>query len=198
LKALVFDADGVVIVPPYGFMRYCQSDPVLSRADLGGFFRGEFVWCLRGQADLKAVLPAYLERWGWPGGVEAFLEVWFRAEHTLDYALLRRIQTLRWSGFSCYLATQQEAYRMAYLREAMGLAVAFDGTFASCELGHLKSEDDFYRKIEAEIGLEPQQIWFFDDAQGNIETARARGWRAYLYSGQADLEREIPHFAGRI
>jgi len=195
LRALVFDADGVVIVPPYGFMRYCQSDPVLARADLGSFFRGEFVRCLRGQADLKAVLPAYLECWGWPGGVEAFLEVWFRAEHTLDHALLGRIQTLRWSGFTCYLATQQEAYRMAYLREAMGLTATFDGTFASCELGHLKSEEDFYRKIEAKIGLEPQQIWFFDDDQGNIETARARGWRAYLYSGQADLEREILYFA---
>lgn len=197
-RAVLFDADGVVIVPPYGFMRYCQTDPVLALADLGEFFRGEFVECLRGRADLKAVLPAYLERWGWRAGVEAFLEIWFRAEHTLDHALLGRIQTLRAQGVRCYLATQQESYRMAYLRDAMGLAGVFDGTFASCELGHLKNEGTFYQSIEEELGLEPGQIWFFDDAQGNIEAARARGWRAYLYSGQADLEREIPHFAGRI
>jgi putative hydrolase of the HAD superfamily len=83
------------------------------------FFRGIFQECLIGNADLREILPSYLNEWGWKDGVDSYLKHWFDSENLPDHALIKRAQELRKSGIKCYVATNQEKYRLAYLRETM-------------------------------------------------------------------------------
>jgi putative hydrolase of the HAD superfamily len=52
IKAVVFDADGVII-PPFRFAAYLEREHGLTPAHTGEFFRGIFHDCLVGRADLQ-------------------------------------------------------------------------------------------------------------------------------------------------
>jgi putative hydrolase of the HAD superfamily len=180
IRAYVFDADGVLI-PRFGFDNYLQRAYPEIAAQRSAFFREAFPPCIVGQADLREVLPPYLERWGWPHTLDDFLARWFECEGEIDNELAAVIQRLRAGGAPCYLATNQERHRAAYMREQMGLGALFDDIFASAHLGACKPEPAFYAAVTQAIGVAPEQILFWDDAPANVEGARAYGWQAQLY-----------------
>ena len=131
---LLFDADGVVIIGEHAGDAFAREHGI-AREMTRPFFEGEFLDCLVGQADLKQVLPPYLNAWGWSSTVEEYLDYWFKVEHSVDEALLAEIDRLRESGTPCYLATNQEHYRSAYLEDAMGMGRHFDAVFSSAASG---------------------------------------------------------------
>lgn len=85
---LVFDADGVVITPPHRFMAYMQNILHVRREDSDAFFRGAFIDCLLGRADLKESIAPFLPRWGWKGSVDALLQCWFNVENNVNHELV--------------------------------------------------------------------------------------------------------------
>ena len=72
IRSVLFDADGVVILPNR-FSAYLERERGLTRERMQGFFRGIFEECIVGRADLRVVLPPFLAAWGWHDGVDAFL-----------------------------------------------------------------------------------------------------------------------------
>ena len=180
IRAVLFDADGVV-VHPNRFGEYLAREHGLTHEHTREFFQGIFLECLVGRADLKTAMAPFLTRWGWPGTVDAFLERWFREEDAPDERMLAVIADLRQRGVPCYLATNQERYRLAYMREQMGFGQIFDGIFASAEIGAIKHDRAFYAGVTAALGLPADAILFWDDSAGNVEAARAYGWNAEHY-----------------
>lgn len=184
--AYIFDADGVLI-PPWGFANYLKRAYPEIAAQTAEFFRGPFLRCVVGQADLKEVLPPYLEKWRWPHSLDEFLARWFESERTIDSELAAHIRRLRAAGAPCYLATNQERYRAAYMRNEMGLGALFDDLFVSAHLGVAKPDPTFFatvsRAIDHAHGIPPTRIFFWDDAPANVEAAQAAGWQAKLYTG---------------
>ncbi|MCB0139116.1 MAG: hypothetical protein KDE50_04325, partial [Caldilineaceae bacterium] len=65
IKALLLDADGVVIFP-WRFAQYLAREHGITPAQTRGFFGGVFLDCLVGRADLKEELPPFLAQWNWP------------------------------------------------------------------------------------------------------------------------------------
>ena len=61
IKAVLFDADGVIVYPQLQFSKYLETQYGITRAMTAGFFQGAFDACLTGQADLKEALPAFPE-----------------------------------------------------------------------------------------------------------------------------------------
>lgn len=53
-----------------------------------------------------------------------------------------------------------------------------DAHFASHLVGVLKPDPRIYAHLEAQTGVEPSAILFFDDHPPNVEAARGRRWRA--------------------
>lgn len=182
IQAILFDADGVVIVPPHLFYHYTHDTLHIPREATDRYFTGLFMGCLRGQADLKETIAPFLPQWGWQGSVDTFLQTWFQIEHQIDERMVQHINQLRQRGIFCGLATNQEQYRVAYMKQQMGFATLFDGSFASCEVGALKMESQYFATVTQRLGLAPQQILFFDDSLRNVETARAFGWLAEQYT----------------
>jgi putative hydrolase of the HAD superfamily len=197
IQALLFDADGVV-VHPFRFAEYLAREHGLARDDTRDFFQGIFLECLVGRADLKTAIAPFLARWGWPDTLDAFLQRWFIEEDVPDQRMLAAIADLRRRGMPCYLATNQEQYRIAYMRAQMGFGQIFDGIFASVDIGAMKHDQAFYIAVTAALRLPADTILFWDDSAGNVAVARAYGWHAEQYvdfaTFQAAMQRYLVAF----
>ena len=70
-----------------------------------------------------------------------------------------------------------------------------DFAFASQRLGHAKPSPAIYRHVEAETGVDPPSILFFDDLKENVEAAAARGWVAERVPR---CDNPVPWMTGRL
>lgn len=189
IKTLLFDIDGVLVMGE-AWHKALASAYGITQDMLSPFFQGPFQACLVGKADLKEELAVVLPRWHWPHSVDAFIDYWFHQEGlVLNEQLLQTIQHLRHQGLRCYLATQQERYRISYILHDMGFETLFDGLFSSVQLGCLKSEPRFFTGILATLhGCQASEVCFWDDAPLNVATARSIGMLAEVYSDFADFQ----------
>ena len=69
IKAVVFDADGMVVKGDRPSLRLARDYHVPMKK-LNLFFDNEFKDCVLGKRDLKEAVAPYLPKWGWEGSVE--------------------------------------------------------------------------------------------------------------------------------
>lgn len=195
VEALVFDVDGV-LVEPWGFANYLKREYPHIAPQTAEFFRGIFHECLTGKADMRAELPPYLEKWGWPHSLDHFLQVWFEAEREVDARLIAAVQQARAAGIRCVVATNQECYRVEYMREQMGFNNYFDGIYSSAALGEKKPDRRFFEAVSRGLNVPVGQVMFWDDSQANVDAARAHGWQAELYTDYALFAEQFRQVTG--
>lgn len=194
LQVVLFDVDGV-LVNAEQFSKRLARDYGIVQEMTASFFRGRFTECLIGKADLKQALITHLDQWGWQGSVDDFLHYWFDSEHRIDELLVHEVQQLRQRGIRCYLATNQEKYRTAYILEQMGCAERFDGMFSSAHIGYMKHDAEFFAHVLHELADVPaNHILFWDDSPGNVATAKTLGIQAELYGDFADFKQKMAHY----
>ncbi|MBU0978371.1 HAD-IA family hydrolase [Patescibacteria group bacterium] len=189
-KAIIFDTDGMVVITNMFSVKFCEEYQVSYEVVLP-FFKNEFQPCLIGEADLKEQIKPYLEKWGWKKSVDDFLEYWFKAEHNIDKRVTDLIEKLRLVGVKCYLATNQEKYRTEYIRNQMGLGKIFDKIFSSAEVGFKKPQSEFFDKVMNEIGLEKNEVQFWDDTEKNVLGAKDFGIDARQYRNFEEFQKEM-------
>ncbi|MFO7710672.1 MAG: HAD-IA family hydrolase [Candidatus Woesearchaeota archaeon] len=192
----IFDADGVVIRGDMFSVRYAK-DYGIPAEELLPFFKGVFRDCIVGKADLKTEIEPWLSRWNWHGSVDDFLEYWFKSEHQIDERVVARIEQLRKQGYPCFLATNQEKYRIRYMKEQMGFDRLFDKIFSSAEIGYQKPQPEFFKYIIRELKVPPQDIIFFDDSESHVKEAEEQGIDAYLYTRFSDFESTLKKILSR-
>lgn len=193
ITTLLFDVDGVLAVGD-GWATEMARNYGITDEMLQQFFHDQdrpFYKCMIGQADLREEIAPYLTQWGWQHSVDDFLTYWFEQENVVDQRVLQVIAELRRRGHKCYLATNQEHYRTAYILDEMGFAPLFDGMYSSASLGIAKPEPGFFTAILADIDVsEPATVLFFDDRPDNVAAAREAGLQAEVYTGyEAFLEK---------
>jgi putative hydrolase of the HAD superfamily len=194
IKAICFDADGVVVYPQMQFSKYLKAEHGISPEMTRGFFRGTFNDCLVGKANLGEVLPTYLQDWKWKGSVDEFIATWLQQDHVVDLRLINEIQHLRQNGIICCLATSQERNRAEYMKTKMGFQDTFDYLFFSCEIGLQKPDHAFYQHIEKVLNVEKESILFWDDLEVNVIAARENGWKAEIYTAFSEFEKIMNKF----
>jgi len=191
IKALILDADGVVIKDhEYFSVRYKRDfGKSLNDEVITNFFRNEFRKASIGKADLKELLKERFNEWGWKGTFNELLEYWFRGERALDERVLEITKKLRSKGIKVCLASDNEKYRAEYLLNEVGLKSQFDDTFFSCSLGHTKSEPEFFQAVIKKLKLKPEEIVYFDDDPKNVANAKKVGIDARVYKSVSQLEK---------
>ena len=191
-KVILLDADGVVLKkgPEYFSERFCREygGPV---DEVRAFFKNEFRQCQVGKADLIQELDKRLPGWGWDKSTQEYLRYWFANDVVLDKEVLKVAKEIQGKGIECYLTTDQEIYRSEYL--AVQLFGKLNGAWFSCDLGVPKSDPEFFKEIirRWEGRYKPEEIWYWDDEQSNVDAARAAGINAYLYTSLDDLKRGV-------
>jgi putative hydrolase of the HAD superfamily len=197
VKAILFDADGVIVSPMMQFARHLAEVYGITPDTTRNFFHNVFDECLLGRSRLEEVLPPFLIEWGWPDSLEAFIAAWLREDHHVDARLADAIRACRRSGALCGLATLQEHHRAEYMRREMGFEQLFDRLFFSCELGCLKPDPKFYQRIERDLGLPGRAILFWDDLAWNVAAARDLGWNAEVYTGFEGFQEKMANYSFR-
>jgi putative hydrolase of the HAD superfamily len=67
------------------------------------------------------------------------------------------------------------------------VSAAFDTLLFSCELGETKPSRKAFEAALTRLGAAPDRVFFVDDSSRNVDTARAMGLRAVVYTGPVDL-----------
>jgi putative hydrolase of the HAD superfamily len=193
---LVLDLDGVVVT---GHADGGRWDKHLAR-DLNlrpellqeHFFKPLWKSVLVGDAGLHETLAHIWPELQCETGPQDFIDYWFAADSAVDHDVVALVGAWRQRGGKCFLATNQEHCRAAYLWATLGLSTRFDGQLYSADLGAAKPDSRFFARVVERLGVaEPSEIRFLDDALANVEAAAAAGWDARHYRGIDDLRHAI-------
>lgn len=76
----------------------------------------------------------------------------------------------------------------ALAHELSSIDAAFDRCLFAWRLGIGKPEPEAFGLVSTELGVEPQQVLFFDDSQDNVDGALAAGWQAHRFTTVLDLQ----------
>lgn len=184
------DVDGVIVAHPDGrrWDHAMEADlGVSAQAIQTEFFAPNFLDIVLGRADLHDRLAPVLARIAPHLQASQFTDYWFEKDSHLNQALLDELAGYRAKGIELHLATVQEHMRADYLWTTMGLRERFDAIHYAAALGCKKPDPEFFAVIEARTGLRCDEVFFIDDAPGNIAGAQAHGWRAALWTGERRL-----------
>jgi len=181
IKVVLFDVDGV-LVNGVKFAETLQKDYGISRDQTRDFFRGKFLDCLIGKADLKKEIKPFLKKWKIQLSVDEFIQYWFRSENSVNDSLIEMVKKLKANGIHCYLATNQEQYRVDYILKEMGFAKLFEKVFSSTYVGVRKPEVKYFEKIIGELQVSKDEVLHWDDISRFVEGARQFGINAELFT----------------
>lgn len=190
IKAVIFDADGMVVTGTR-FSDRLARDYAISTDKTVDFFTKAFPDCVLGKADLKEVIIPYLKAWGWKGTLDELLKFWFAGEHLADNRFATVIEKLNAKGIKCYLATNQEKYRLAYFKSEMGLGKIFEEIISSNSIGFKKPSKEFFENIAKVSNCKPEEVQYWDDRPVNIEAGKNFGFEARLYDKYENFEKVI-------
>ena len=191
-KAYLFDGDGVLIRPPRLFSEVYEERHGLRSGSLQPFYDESFQQAIVGKADLKELIERRRDLWCGDEDVQTLLKDWFTAESYVDDRLVSLIQKIKSQGALVCLATNQERYRAAYVKDVM-VPSLFDKYFFSSRLGVSKDEPKFFEIVLSELqkdrpGLLPGNILLIDDRQKFLDAAAQTGMATLLYSDSSQVQ----------
>lgn len=96
------------------------------------------------------------------------------------------VKSLRENGYGIYLLSNASA-DFHIRREGIPALSLFDGVLISADYKLLKPEKEIYEALYKEFDLKPEECFFIDDVQKNIDGARATGMDGHCYY-HGDLE----------
>lgn len=191
-KVILFDADGVVIAKRQKYFsdRLVDDFGIFSE-DATDFVKNALSPAMKGKIDLKQEFPLYLKKWNIEKTVDEMFEYWWSAENKVNKDVLTTVDQLRQKGIKCYLASDQEKNRAAYIMDGMGLRPHFDGSFVSYELGLQKHDKEFFERVLQELKISPEEVLYWDDDQKNVDVAQSVGITSRFYNSHEDFVSEM-------
>lgn len=181
LRAVLFDADGVVQETNPEFRARLEAlcpEPRRAADFIAEVFAAEKP-CATGEEDFAEALDAVMRRWRCTVTLAEALACWECV--TPNDGVLEVIRSIRESGTTVALATNQQNYRAAFMRGSLGYAAHFDELLISCEMGAAKPASRYFELATARLGVDPGEALFIDDAPNNVQAAQATGLHALQY-----------------
>lgn len=199
IKAVLFDADGVVVKKDDYFSEIYAKKYGVHLELLSEFFKGDFQDCLVGKKDLKEVLPPYLSKWQWNQTLDDFLHFWFTSENNIDSDIKDVISLLRLKTDMIFLATKNEKYRVEYMKTEMGFDKMFNEIFSSADIGYTKEEIGFWAVVMAKLkdympDIAKEEVLLIDDDLDNLKIAKDFGMEIIHHKSGENLLTNLNDF----
>ena len=189
IKTVIFDLDGMIYQEKDLFSNRLAKKQNLPKEKIMPFFQDEFKNCLTGKKDLKKAIQPYLTEWKWKGSVDSLLDLWF-GSGKMNKEMADLIHKLRSRGLFCVLCTNNERYRMEYLKSKYNLTDLFDEILASYEIGTCKPQQKMFDRIKM-ISSPVRSILYFDDREENIERAKDSGLDAVHFESIEQFKEQL-------
>lgn len=182
--AILWDADGVLQRHGEDWMEQYAACGGVPDDFIDDVWEAELPLLAGG--DFRAAVQKIASRHGVEVPTEVLLARW--RGMTLVPEVVELVRELRCSGVGGYLATNQNDYRCAWMREHLQYDGLLDGAFYSCELGAAKPSAEFFAAILGRLDLKPDRVGFVDDNPANVDGAAALGLRALHWCHDDGME----------
>lgn len=167
-RAILWDADGVL-----------QRIP-LDTWDLAVSVVSQIPGALTGAKVDEAAIRTLAHDAGLDDRVRDVLSVWWTFD--LIHPALDIVAKLREQGIASYLASNQDSYRAACIRERTLYGQILDGAYYSCDLGVAKPSPAFFNHIASDLSVPHNELLFIDDHPANVTGARSAGLNAECWT----------------
>lgn len=203
-SVICFDIGGVLVRICRSWVEACEEAgvPVYAREWLTGeqaiaarslvmraYQNGE----LNTDAYYEGMLRA-LERHYTLDEIASIHDAWLLEEYSGIRELVAELGKLSGVTTACLSNTNERHWNV--LAPAGGTArfpsvLALEHRFASHLMGASKPEPKIFLDFQRQIGAEPADILFFDDADANVLAARGQGWRAETIDPLGDTSSQL-------
>jgi putative hydrolase of the HAD superfamily len=108
--------------------------------------------------------------------------------------MIERVRDLRDHGYVTGILSDQTHW-LDILDEQYHFYIAFDHVYNSYYLGKGKRDASLFTDVANDLGMQPAQILFIDDNDGNVQRARDAGMQSLVYVDRegflAELEKVL-------
>jgi len=126
---------------------------------------------------------------GFDGDIEEFARIWCECLRPVEPMMMLAAQ-LR-GRVRQFILSNTNPFHGQWLRDHLPCFAAMDGHVFSYEVGLLKPDRRIYELSLQRFGVQPQRAVFVDDAQANIEAARAVGLHAIHHRDAEDTRQQL-------
>ncbi len=109
--------------------------------------------------------------------IELDVACWFK----VDERILMLAADLKKAGYEIGILSNMPIDQVAAYKNLDSWMGAFDHLFLSAEFRMAKPDREIYEYVMRETGKTPQEIFFIDDKDENIEAASQIGWQTFFY-----------------
>lgn len=109
-------------------------------------------------------------------------------DHWHEYNMTARpemgdlIRDLKAKGYGIYLCSNASVRLLTCYKKVLPSIDCFDGILFSAEVLCMKPQKEMYGHFFDRFGLKPEECYFIDDLQNNIEGAKACGMDGYCFA----------------
>lgn len=181
IRVIIFDAHGVILNGKR-FSTVLEKKHGIPFSQTLHVLKAAIEHIISGNPNAAAEVEAYIHRYGWERKAEEFAKYWFATEQYVDKELITYVMKLRHLGITCCLATNQDNYKTKFMKERMGLSLAFDKIFSAGEIGYKKPDPRFFHAMmESFVGLSKEEVLYWDDTELTVKAAKDFGFHAEVY-----------------
>ena len=195
-KNIVFDFGNVVgkFDERHILMQFCSSEedyedllPVLFSSGWLGLDEGTIDYEQYAK-DCEAQLPEHLRE-----NCRAFFRSWGECVDLFPQTLAF-IQELKARGAQIYLLSNASTYFADYALKNYEVLKEFDGTVFSAPLKICKPDPAIYQYLFSTYSLRPEECFFIDDLDENIEVGKKLRMDGIVFTGDIDAVKQAIEF----
>lgn len=126
------------------------------------------------------------------GHAKEMAELCFRHWHEYNMYPIEEmgalVREMKERGFGIYLCSNASVRLLSCYRQVIPAIDCFDGVLFSAEERCIKPQKEIYERLFSRFSLKPEECFFIDDLELNIQGAEACGMKGYCFA-DGDVER---------
>ena len=160
------------------FDLFFASD-VTMRFEAGTISPQEFYLGVKEMLDLRLSFDSFVPIWN---------DIFFlTAKNRAAYSLMNTLK----DNYRVALISNINVLHYEYLQKRYPVFNVFHEVFTSCALGCVKPDHAIYRKTLEALGSEPQDVFYTDDREDLVESARQLGIHGFVFKDVETLKADL-------
>ena len=193
IKAIVYDLDGMIFHEPHYFTQELEKKYGIPITESLFSKDPNYIACNEGKMSLDEFLKPYYEKWRqhetFNLSFEEAKQGWFDFAK-VDLEMIDFAKQLKTQGIINVIATNNTRERITYLREKYDLDDTFE-IIGSFDLGVMKPAEKYFSKLMNQLGLQPEEVLYYDDNKETIAILKNLGFNALVYKDIEQFKKDL-------